>query len=441
VENLLLLVHRIPYPPNKGDKIRSYHLLKHLAERYRVHLATFVDDADDWQHVPRVKALCTESHFGALKPRLARIRSLGALLANRSLSLDYYRDRAMQEWVDEVMQRQKIDRILVFSSAMAQYAEKYGDARRVVDFVDVDSDKWRQYAEQKSWPMSWLYRHEARQLLRYERHVARRFDASLFVSQPESDLFRQLAPESAARIGFFNNGVDTEYFSPERVYDSPYADTGAASGLGAGAAVVFTGAMDYWPNIDAVKWFATEVMPLLRSAHPGIRFFIVGARPSAEVSALASAPDVVVTGTVADVRPYIAHAAVAVAPLRVARGIQNKVLEAMAMAKSVVVSPQALEGIDATPGDELLLAQDAPQFAATVSALLTRANPSLGIAARARVQRAYSWASNLARIDEQLEAGAGADTNAGAGAGAGADAGSLSLAAGAPALLTPSRSA
>ena len=399
MENLLLLVHRIPYPPNKGDKIRSYHLLKHLSTKYRVHLATFVDDADDWQHVPRLQALCTESYFGKLNPRTARIRSLGALLANRSLSLDYYRDSAMQAWVDEVMQRQRISRILVFSSAMAQYTEAYPATRRVVDFVDVDSDKWRQYAEKKAWPMNWLYRHEARQLLRYERHVARTCNASLFVSQPESELFRQLAPESAARIGFFNNGVDTDYFSPERSYDDPYP---------AGQrAVVFTGAMDYWPNVDAVKWFADAVFPALRSRHPDLHFYIVGARPSAAVHALAQLPGVVVTGTVPDVRPFIAHARVAVAPLRVARGIQHKVLEAMAMAKPVVVSAQALEGIDAVAGVELLLAQDAAQFIEQISGLLAQrvsTAPATGAAARNRVQCSYSWFSNLSRIDARLEA-------------------------------------
>ncbi len=396
MENLLLLVHRIPYPPNKGDKIRSYHLLKHLARNYRVHLATFVDDADDWQHVPRVKALCAEAYFAPLNPRLARVRSLGALLANRSLSLDYYRDRGLRTWVDQVVEREKISRIVVFSSAMAQYAEPYPKARRVVDFVDVDSDKWRQYADKKSWPMNWLYRHEARQLLRYEQHVARACDASLFVSEPEADLFKKLAPESSRKIGHFNNGVDTVYFSPEHVFDNPYA----AGDL----AIVFTGAMDYWPNVDAVQWFAADVFPRLRSSFPKARFVIVGARPSPEVLALATVAGITVTGTVADVRPFIRHAALAVAPLRVARGIQNKVLEAMAMAKSVVVSPQALEGIVAEVGRDLLLAGDADAFHDAVASLLHHPVSALGTAARRQVQQRYSWASNLARIDTCLEA-------------------------------------
>ena len=395
MQDLLLLIHRIPYPPNKGDKIRSYNLLKHLARDYRVHLATFVDDADDWQHVPTVEAMCASSHFAALNPMLARVRSLGALLKNRSLSLDYYQDAALQRWVDQTVAAHAIKRVLVFSSAMAQYADNYPDARRVIDFCDVDSDKWRQYADKKSWPMSWLYRHEARQLLRYERQVASQYDASLFVSGPEADLFRQLAPESTARIGHFSNGVDTDYFSPEHALATPYAPGERA--------LVFTGAMDYWPNVDAVQWFCDEVFPLLRRQDPALRFYIVGSRPAPQVQALGQAAGVTVTGTVPDVRPYIRHARVAVAPLRIARGIQNKVLEAMAMATPVVVSPQALEGIAAEPGRDLLLAADAQGFADAVTQLLARGDDTMGLAARARVEHHYSWPSNLACIGEKLE--------------------------------------
>ena len=391
MEDLLLLVHRIPYPPNKGDKIRSWHLLKHLARRYRVHLATFVDDEDDWQYVPTVQAVCASSHFAALNPRSARVRSLGALLGNRALSLDYYRDQGLRRWVDAAMREHGIGRIVVFSSPMAQYAEPYAQARRVVDLCDVDSDKWRQYAEKKPWPASLLYRYEASRLLRYERHVAATCDASLLVSAPEADLFRRLAPESAARIGWFSNGVDTGYFAPG-TFENPYAPGERA--------IVFCGAMDYWPNVDAVQWFAQHVLPALKD----VRFYIVGARPSAEVQALA-APNVVVTGTVPDVRPYVQHAALSVAPLRIARGIQNKVLEAMAMAKAVVVTPQALEGIDAAVGRELLLAADVPQTIAAITSALAgpqEALAAIGAAARARVETAYSWEARLALLDNMI---------------------------------------
>ncbi|WP_334186741.1 TIGR03087 family PEP-CTERM/XrtA system glycosyltransferase [Noviherbaspirillum sp.] len=395
MEHLLFLGHRIPYPPNKGDKIRSYHLLKHLAERYHVHLGTFVDDPDDWQHVERVKAYCGETHFADLNPRTAKVRSLGALAGNRALSIDYYRDTTLQAWVDQVTRRHDIRRVLVFSSAMAQYAMHLRDVRRVIDFVDIDSDKWRQYAENKRWPMSWLYGREARQLLHYEQHVAREFDASLFVSQPEADLFKRLAPAVREKVGFFSNGVDTDYFAPAHQFDNPYTQDHDV--------MTFTGAMDYWPNIDAAQWFANEIFPSIRQAHPAAHFYIVGARPTAAVTALAEMPGVHVTGTVPDVRPYLAHAKLTVAPLRIARGIQNKVLEAMAMAKPVVVSAQALEGIDALPGRELLLAEDAQAFAAKTIGQLKTPDGNIGFHAREKVVALYGWTSNLSRVDALLD--------------------------------------
>ena len=408
MEHLLFLVHRIPYPPNKGDKIRSYHLLKHLAQRYHVHLGTFVDDPDDWQHVDTVKQYCSSSHFSALNARSARVRSLAALAAKRALSLDYYRDADLHAWVDQTLANQPISRVLAFSSAMGQYAYNPQLTRRIIDFVDVDSDKWRQYSEKKIWPMRWLYRREGRQLLRYEQQLACDFDVSLFVSSSEAQLFRRLAPTSARKIGYVNNGVDTTYFSPQHNFQNPYAAEGSSTASPAQPAhpvMVFTGAMDYWPNVDAVQWFARDMLPVIRHAHPTALFYIVGSRPTAAVLALADLPGVRVTGTVPDVRPYLAHAALAVAPLRVARGIQNKVLEAMSMAKAVLVSPQALEGIAADPDRELVMAADAAQFAAAASALLQ--NPkrcaALGINAREKICTTYSWANKLSAIDVLLD--------------------------------------
>jgi sugar transferase (PEP-CTERM/EpsH1 system associated) len=392
--DLLLLVHRIPYPPNKGDKIRSYNLLKHLATKYRVHLATFVDDADDWQHVPAVEAMCASSVFVKLDPFKGKLRSAKGLATGKSLSLEYYRDAEMKRWIARTMRQKGIARVMTFCSVMAQYAEDYPAARRIIDFCDVDSDKWRQYAEKKKWPMSWVYRHEARSLLDYERKIADTFDASLFVSEPEADLFRTLAPENRAKIGHFSNGVDTEYFSPLRSYDNPYAEGEQA--------LVFTGAMDYWPNVDAVKWFAQNVLPRVRAAVPNARFYIVGSRPVPEVLALAGEA-IVVTGTVPDVRPYVAHCVAAVAPLRIARGIQNKVLEAMAMGRPVVSSKQAFEGIDATPGRELIVADAPEEYADSVIALLRNPDPTMGQAARASVERRYSWSAHLSPIETRFE--------------------------------------
>ncbi|HEY5800267.1 MAG TPA: TIGR03087 family PEP-CTERM/XrtA system glycosyltransferase [Burkholderiaceae bacterium] len=392
MDHLLFLAHRIPFPPNKGDKIRSYHLLKHLAERYHVHLGTFIDDEHDWQYVDKVKGLCASTYFGRINPGTARVKSLAGLLTGEPLSLAYYRDAGLRRWIGETMRQHPVERFFVFSSAMAQFVPPHVYGKRVIDFVDIDSDKWAQYAANKSWPASLIYKREARRLLAYERRIAGEFDASLFVSDAEAQLFRTMAPEHAQKISYFANGVDTDYFSPAHSSANPYpADQ---------AAIVFTGAMDYWPNIDAVDWFASKVLPNVRAQVANAVFYIVGSKPSSQVQALGKLPGVVVTGRVEDVRPYLAHARCAVAPLRIARGIQNKVLEAMAMAKTVLVTPQALEGIAAVPGRDLLLAETEGSFARQVVAQLCQHNPDLGASAREIAVGKYGWASNLARVDQ-----------------------------------------
>lgn len=403
--NILYLAHRLPYPPNKGDKVRSYHLLKHLAARHRVFLGTFIDDPDDERHLDTVRRYCADMYAARLTPRLAKMRSLRGLLTGEALTLPYYRDAGLQAWVDRTCRAVAIDAVVIFSSAMAQYVAQQGRVPTLVDFVDVDSAKWTQYAPAHRWPMSWLYRREGARLLTFERAVAMRSAQGFFVTENERDMFRRLAPECAARVGAIGNGVDAEHFSPSAACASPYAEGEIP--------VVFTGAMDYWPNIDAVVWFATEVLPTLRARRPALRFWIVGRSPSAEVRALAG-EGVSVTGTVADVRPYLQHAAVVVAPLRVARGIQNKILEAMAMARPVVASAGCAGAIDAVLGDELLSAESADDFVAAVDNLLKDAQraSAMGARARRRVLERYSWEAHLAGIDRYLDVGQRAENAA-----------------------------
>jgi sugar transferase (PEP-CTERM/EpsH1 system associated) len=397
VNELLFLTHRIPYPPNKGDKLRSFNLLKQLQRDYRVHLAAFIDDEDDWRHVDALQEMVGESYFARLTPWRAKLRSLSALWGETPLSLPYYRDAALQAWLDRLLAERPVRQAIIFSGAMAQYLEKpaYGHLRRIVDFVDVDSDKWRQYAESQAWPMSWIYRREARTLLKYERHVAATLEASVFVSSNEAELFKQLAPEAAARVWDIHNGVDVEYFDPTRDYPVPYAATELP--------IVFTGAMDYWANVDAVTWFAREVFPAVQQRVATAHFYIVGARPSNAVRQLTQLPDITVTGTVKDIRPYLAHARAAVAPLRIARGVQNKVLEAMAMATPVVVTSQALDGIRCQTDREVIVAEDAAAFADRVCAILLGTAPDMAAAARRRVVSDYSWESNLKCFEALLE--------------------------------------
>jgi len=394
---ILFLAHRIPYPPDKGDKIRSWHILAHLAKRHRVYLGCYVDDPEDRKHLPFLSDVCEEVKAVDLSPGRAKIRSLRALAAGRALSVDYYRDQAMADWIDAKLTDVRFDATFVFSSPMAQFVLGRSSltGRVVMDFVDVDSDKWRQYASSKRWPMSALYRRESERLMDFERDVAQRTDASLFVSPKEAELFRQIAPEAAERIGHLNNGVDSTFFSPEHDLENPY-EAGER-------AVVFTGAMDYWANVDAVQWFADDILPRIRAVHGDAVFYIVGGKPTAQVKALAERAGIKVTGRVPDVRPYLKFSDVVVCPLRIARGVQNKVLEGMAMARPVVASPEAFEGIDARPGEELVVADGSADIAEAVSAILAGSgNPAMSGKARKSVVKNYSWDRNLSLLDDLL---------------------------------------
>jgi len=395
MSNLLYLVHRLPYPPNKGDKVRSYHLLKHLAARHRVFLGTFIDDPQDEAYVEAVREYCADLHLVRLKPHLARLLSLRGLLGNEPLTLPYYRHAGLQDWVDRTLREQQIDAALIFSSVMASFVERAPQIRQLVDFVDVDSLKWGQYAANHRWPMSWLYRREGRRLLAFERAVAIRAERSFFVTQGEADLFRGLAPESAGKVEAMCNGVNADFFSPRKELSTPFRVDERA--------VVFTGAMDYWPNIDAVSWFAADILPRLRQNWPDLRFYIVGRSPTAAVQALAG-EHVVVSGTVPDVRPYLQHAAVVVAPLRLARGVQNKVLEAMAMGLPVVASRECSTAIDAVPERDFLTAGTVPEYVSQIEALLREParSAAIGTAARRQVLARYSWDAHLAVIDRHL---------------------------------------
>ncbi|HKJ72016.1 MAG TPA: TIGR03087 family PEP-CTERM/XrtA system glycosyltransferase [Gammaproteobacteria bacterium] len=399
-EPLVLLVHRIPYPPNKGDKIRSFHLLRHLAERYRVHLGAFVDDPADWAHAGALSELCAEVRLVPLRPRAARLRALGGLATGAPLTLPYYRSGAMRRWLRRTLRATGTRRLVAFSAAMAQYADEAAPGcTRVLDLVDVDSDKWRQYGQRRRGPAGWVYRREARRLLAYERRCAAAFDHTVLVSPAEAALFLRLAPEAAGRVRVAGNGVDTDYFAPRPDLPDPYP---------AGAEpLVFTGAMDYWANADAVSWFAEAVLPRVRARHPQAAFYVVGTRPGEAVQRLARLPGVRVTGGVPDIRPYLAHARLAVAPMRVARGIQNKVLEAFAMAKPVLATGAALDGLGLDAAYPLA-ADSADEMARLAGEALGSGGSELGAEMRRWVTRRFRWDRQLAAFGELLEGPAAA---------------------------------
>ncbi len=396
MEPLLYLTHRIPYPPNKGDKVRSFHILRHLASRYRIYLGSFVDQPEDWAHTGKLKEYCNGVMLLPIHPKGARFKSLLGFATGAPLTLHYYKNAKLKAWVEQIVEREQISKAMVFCSAMAQYVANLPALKRVVDFVDVDSQKWTQYAQQRAWPMSAVFQREGRHLLEYERQVAAWADKSFLVTQAEASLFKNLAPEVSDRVDFFNNGVDAEFFSPGHTFTNPYDSSEWP--------LCFTGAMDYWPNIDAVVWFAQEVFPAIQALRPRASFHIVGMNPAPAVRALAGLPGVKVSGAVPDVRPYLKYAAVVVVPLRVARGIQNKVLEAMAMAKAVVISESAAEGLAGRGGQEFLVAKTIRDYIDEILALGDGPRAAaLGNSARASILEHYNWDRNLHALSESLE--------------------------------------
>ncbi len=400
--DLLFLTQRIPYPPIKGEKIRPLQILRHLSNAYAIHLGCLIDDPADWEHVDTVRAMCADAHFARLDRNLAMLTCQKGWLTGEPLSFTFFQDRRLAAWVDQVLTQIKPDVVFVCSSNMAQYVmtHPYRPKCRIIDFADADSEKWREYAEKGSGVMKYVHAREARLVLEQDRAAARWSDASTFVSEPEAAIFRGLAPESTNKIHAVASGVDSVYFSPDHRFE-PLYDTSCPT-------FVFTGTMDYPPNIDAACWFAKDILPMIRAQIGNAQFYVVGTSPAQEVLRLSKLDGVHVTGRVQDVRPYLAHAVASVAPLRIARGIQNKVLEAMAMGMPVITTPQALEGIDAAQaGRDLLVAPSAAEIAdlAYKLAMNTINGALFGAAARACVVDHYSWAARLAKFNSLIEAG------------------------------------
>lgn len=399
---VLYLAHRLPFPPDKGDKVRTHHLLRHLAGRHRVLLGTFYDEPADAQHLPQLRTWCAEAMALPLTRWQKHRRALSALPRGEALTTACYRDPGMQRWLSQLAQREKIDAVLVSSSAMAPYAL----AQRwplLMDFIDVDSAKWAAYAEQARAPMRWLYQREHRLLSAFEQRVAQQARRSFFVTPLELALFQvQGAAASAGgaplepRLQVLGNGVDTGYFAPDPARPSPYDPEEWP--------LVFTGTMDYLPNVDAVLWFCQQVLPALRRQWPRLRLSIVGRNPVRQVRQLAGA-GVRVTGEVPDVRPWLQHARAAVAPLRIARGMPNKVLEAMAMACPVVLSPACAQALLAPAAQVTSVAHDAADYQRVLQPWLTQAALGMqqGALLRQHVQQLYRWDRCLAALDQALE--------------------------------------
>lgn len=390
--HFLYLAHRIPFPPDKGEKIRAWKTVEHLSRNYRVHLGAFVDRPEDFAHEAHLRSVCEGVCLVPLNKRIATLKSAQGFVTGEPLTLPYYRDRRMAAFVARC-RALGLAAEMAFSSSMAPYIAARSSAPRIIDLCDADSAKWTEYARRRPWPMSAVYGREGRRLAEFETSVINWADETFAISEEEADLLG--SRDGVERdVRWFCNGVDASFFAPGAVAPHESAPT-----------IAFTGAMDYWANVDATLWFAAEIWPKVRAAVPNATFAVVGANPAREISALGGKDGISVTGRVADVRPYVESAALVVAPMRIARGVQNKVLEAMAMGKAVVSTPAGLEGIDATIGKEALAAASPASFAAEIIRLLENrgAARAIGEAARSRILSDYQWPMQLAKLDAALE--------------------------------------
>jgi sugar transferase (PEP-CTERM/EpsH1 system associated) len=384
---ILFLSQRVPYPPNRGDKITTWRLVERMKRRHEVRCVAFAHDDADVQAAAELTRLGAPTTALRIDLRRTKLASLPLLLTGKPLTLGAYGSRELQRVVDELAPSCQVG--YAYSSSMGAFLEPHTRLKRVMHFAELDSDKWRQYAERSKWPMSWVYAREHRTLLEFERRIAASFDENVLCTPLEQQVFEREIPGPRSLV--LRNGVDLAHYQPKPDLAEPEH-------------LVFVGVMDYLPNIDGCVWFVNEILPRLRAKRPGVRFTIVGSRPTDEVKALASHPGVAVTGFVDDPREFLARAAVSVAPLRIARGIQNKVLEGLAMGLPVVGTTSATQGVEGEPGRDFLLANTVGEQVAAIERLLVDPNfaHSLGRRGRQFVEEKYDWERVFDPLDALL---------------------------------------
>ncbi|MCA9051170.1 MAG: TIGR03087 family PEP-CTERM/XrtA system glycosyltransferase [Planctomycetaceae bacterium] len=399
--NLLYLVHRIPYPPNRGDRIRSYHLLKFLAERANVSLACLADETPEPGAIEVLKSLCRRVCVQPLgKSRW--IRGIQSLACGRSATEGLFYSPHLYATVRSWCREAKFDRVVAFCSGTAPYLRipELAGVPLVMDMVDVDSEKFRDYSRTARGLKKYLYALEARRLRTLETQLGQRAQVVTFVSDAEAEIYRRFA--GSARVQAVGNGVDLDYFRPDPESEAKN-----------GPVCVFVGALDYAVNIDGIQWFCQNVWPRITAQQPDAVLWLVGRRPVRAVQQMESIPGVRVAGDVPDVRPYYRRAAVSVSPLRHARGVQNKVLESFAMGKAVVASPQSLEGLSAQDGVHGLPAETPDDWVNTITDLFHHLDRRrrLGQAARRLVETEYVWDATLAPFSKYFDCGEQREAN------------------------------
>lgn len=384
---IFFVCRRVPFPPDRGDKIATFNEIRHLSTKHEVHVFCLGDGAQDLDNIPGLGDYAKSVTAAPVSGLTIKVRALKALLVGKSLSVAAFNEAKLHAAIREKFDELRPDLIIVYSCNVAQFAEHFPRVPRIMQFGDLDSLKWRQYAERSRIPLKWIYRLEEKRFLAYERYIARSFSHALVHTAIERRDFERLIP--GVPVTLVGNGVDLDYFRPAGASKRP-------------ASIVFTGVMDYRPNVDAVVWFCNEILPIVQAEIPEANFTICGSRPAPTVRNLAKQRGVSVTGWVADTRPYLDRAEVFVAPLRMARGVQNKVLEALAMGLPCVASVAARSGTVIPNGEGILATDDPKEFAGHVVRLLRDGNWRTEMArwARAAAEANYRWEVQMAGLDE-----------------------------------------
>ena len=388
---ILFLTHRLPYAPNRGDRIRAYHMLRRLSPQHKVDLVSLVHDDTEESHATDLRHLVASVTTARVRPIRKAIAAATALLTSRALTHALLDAPDLRDRVRRVVARGRPDVVLAYCSGMARFAleSPLRDFPLILDMVDVDSEKWAMLGRAGSTPKHWIYRREASLLRAFEAVATRAAVTTLVVNNRERQSLARIAP--SARIETVENGIDlADFRSPHPPCDRPR--------------VVFCGVMNYEPNEAAALWFASRVWPRIRASSRDATFILVGANPTRRVRALAEQDrSIEVTGSVADVRPFLWGSAVSVAPLFVARGLQNKVLEATAAGLPTVVTNAVMNGLPRDVAPACTTADTADTFAEQVLHLLSMsATNRRAIADRAALD-SLGWARRLAPLDSILD--------------------------------------
>ena len=398
--NILILSHRVPFPPNKGEKIRTFHQLKYLREQgHQISLAAPFEEDDELDYFAQLeKEYCSRVLSHKLAHKLIRLPI--ALFTGKALSVTNFYNRKLQKSIDSLISTNQFDAILCTASSMAEYIFKSKAIQQLavkpkllMDFMDLDSDKWQQYADRAKFPMTWVYQRETKLIAKFEQQIAQKFDACFFITESEKALFSKTVSQSD-NVYAVENGIDTDMFKPANNNQTAQHPI-----------ILFTGVMDYAPNVDAVLWFVENVWSQVLAKWPQATFYVAGMSPSDKINALSSVQGVVVTGFVDDIMPYFDQATVFVGPFRIARGVQNKVLQAFACGLPVIATSMGAEGIRCADNESILLAHTPEEFLEQLIKLTedNELRQKISNNALDNIHKFYAWDSVLKPFNQVLE--------------------------------------